>query len=148
MKNHNQKTGKKRQVGDNWRTWPTYKFKSPERKLLQGGTHKKNKARNSRMSKTYAQDKTQQDLRKYWNITTLRSATKEKEQTKNSTSSNSDPNTLEQSSSDNTLKQSSNGNNSISNNVNDKKRKAPVKEKNPRRNVKSPNKKNVWNIRK
>ena len=79
------------------------------------------------MSKTYAQDKTQPDLRKYWNNT--KCATKEKEQIKNSISSNSDPNTLEQLSGDNHKEKTSSGNNNISTDVNDKKRKAPVKEK-------------------
>ena len=91
--------------------------------------HTKNtqhKVRNLRMSKTYVQDKTQQDLRKYWSNN--RSTTKETKQTKNSISSNSDPNNLEQLSEYNKEKKSS-GNNIISTDVNDKKRKAPVKEK-------------------
>ena len=79
------------------------------------------------MSKTYVQDKTQQDLRKYWSNN--RSATKEKEQTKNLISSNSDPNNLEQLSEDNIKEKKSIGNYSISTDVNDKKRKVPVKEK-------------------
>ena len=71
--------------------------------------------RNLRMSKTYVQDKTQQGLLKYWSSN--RSTIKEKKQTKNSISGDSDPNNLEQLS------------DSISTNVNVKKRKAPVKEK-------------------
>ena len=91
-----------------------------QKRSFRRAAHKEHKARNLRMSKTYTQDKTQQDLQKYWNNT--RSATKEKEQTKNSISSNSDPNTLEQLSIDN-LKEKT------STDTNDKKRKAPVKEK-------------------
>lgn len=108
----------------------TYKRFEFNRKGVYAEWHTKNtqhKVRNLRMSKTYVQDKTQQDLLKYWSNN--RSTTKEKKQTKNSISSNSDPNNLEQLSEDNSQEKQSIGNNSISTDVNDKKRKAPVKEK-------------------
>ena len=72
------------------------------------------------MSKTPTQEKTQQDLHKYWNSTTSWIAIREKEQSTNSISSNRDSNILEQSIS---------GNSNLPINANDKKRKAPVKEK-------------------
>ena len=81
------------------------------------------------MSKTPSQEKTQQDLHKYWNSTTSKVAPKEKEHPISSDNvTNKEIDQLISSNSDQT------------NNLNDKKRKAPVKERTQEETTSPPSK--------
>ena len=73
------------------------------------------------MSKTPSQEKTQQDLHKYWNSTTSNIATREKD---HPISSNNELNVTNKE-----IGQLISSNSDQTTNLNDKKRKAPVKEK-------------------
>ena len=73
------------------------------------------------MSKTPSHEKTQQDLHKYWNSTTSNIATREKD---HPISSDNELNVTNKE-----IDQLISSNSDQTNNLNDKKRKAPVKER-------------------
>ena len=84
------------------------------------------------MSKTPSQEKTQQDLHKYWNSTTSNIATRGKD---HPISSNNKLNVTNKE-----IDQPISSNSDQTNNLNDKKRKAPVKEKTPEETSSPPSK--------